>query len=136
MGPRLGRHANVSMPRHHLVMAQGVPAPYASMTNPLPGNRASVERGASIYAQRCVTCHGVYGHGDGEAGRNLTPPPGNLAWLSQIGLGRQVAYLYWTVAEGGVPLGSGMPAFKDALSAEEIWAVIAYIQDRLPQSSK
>jgi mono/diheme cytochrome c family protein len=29
--------------------------------------------------------------------------------------------------------GTGMPAFKDALSSDDIWAVIAYLQARLPQ---
>jgi hypothetical protein len=35
-------------------------------------------------------------------------------------------FMYWTVAEGGAQFGSAMPAFKDALSKDDIWAVIAY----------
>ena len=39
----------------------------------------------------------------------------------------------WTIAEGGAQFGSAMPASKDALSKDDNWAVIAYIQARLPQ---
>lgn len=38
----------------------------------------------------------------------------------------------WAIAEGGVPFATVMPAFKDTLSADEIWAVIAHIQAHLP----
>jgi len=34
----------------------------------------------------------------------------------------------WTVAEGG----AAMPSFKQSLSETDRWAVIAYIQARLP----
>ena len=43
--------------------------------------------------------------------------------------------MYWTVAEGGAQFGSAMPAFKGTLSKGDIWAVIAYIQARLPQTA-
>jgi mono/diheme cytochrome c family protein len=125
--------ANSTMPRHHLAMVWGVPAPYTALNNPLPQTKATVDRGAKVYSESCASCHGVLGQGDGEAGRKLSPPPGNLAWLSQMPIGRQDAFMYWTVAEGGAPLGSGMPSFKMSLSKEDIWAVIAYIQARLPQ---
>jgi len=44
--------------------------------------------------------------------------------------------MYWTIAEGGAQFGTAMPAFKNALSSDDIWAVTAYIQARLPQPSK
>jgi mono/diheme cytochrome c family protein len=45
-------------------------------------------------------------------------------------------FLYWTVAEGGARFGTAMPTFKDTLSEDDIWAVIAYIQAQLPQAAK
>jgi mono/diheme cytochrome c family protein len=122
-----------SMPRHHQAMMSGVPAPYNGLTNPLPRTRKTVERGATVYAESCASCHGPTGRGDGAAGRNLSPPPGNLAWLSQMPMAQWDPFMYWTVAEGGASFGTGMPAFKDALSSDDIWAVIAYLQARLPQ---
>jgi mono/diheme cytochrome c family protein len=44
--------------------------------------------------------------------------------------------MYWTIAEGGEQFGTAMPAFQNALSRDDIWAVTAYIQARLPQTSK
>ena len=125
-----------SMPRHHEAMMSGIPAPYASLSNPLPQTIETVDRGAAIYVQNCASCHGATGRGDGEAGSNLSPPPGNLAWLSQMPMARWDPFIYWTVAEGGAEFGSAMPAFKDTLSRDDIWAVIAYIQARLPQKAK
>ncbi len=127
---------NSAMPRHHLAMMWGVPAPYNTLNNPLPRTAATINQGAQVYAQNCQSCHGETGQGDGEAGRDLSPPPGNLAWLSQMPMVKWDGFMYWTVAEGGVPLGSAMPSFKDSLSKEDSWAVIAYIQARLPQKPK
>ena len=124
------------MARRHQAMMSGIPAPYSTMSNPLPVARETIDRGAKVYAQRCLVCHGATGLGDGEGGRNLSPPPGNLAWLSQMPMSRWDGYIYWTIAEGGVPFGTAMPAFKGALSSDEIWAVTAYIQAHLPQPAK
>ena len=125
-----------SMPRHHQAMMSGVPTPYNSLRNPLPRTRETVDRGAAVYEKSCASCHGASGAGDGAAGQNLSPPPANLAWLAQMPMVQWDPFMYWTVAEGGAQFGSAMPAFKDALSKDDIWAVIAYIQARLPQNSK
>ncbi len=124
------------MPRHHYAMMSGMPAPYTSLSNPLPRTKETVERGAVIYTKSCAACHGTTGRGDGEAGRNLSPPPGNLAWLSQMPMAQWDSFLYWTISEGGAQFGTAMPSFKSAWSRDDIWAVTAYIQARLPQKSK
>ena len=121
-----------NLPRHQIVRDSGVPAPYATMTNPLPKSRATLRRGGIIYAQQCQSCHGAKGQGDGPEGLKLTPRPGDLAWLSEMQISRSDAYMYWTIAEGGAPITSPMPAFKTSLTPEEIWSVSAYIQAHLP----
>jgi mono/diheme cytochrome c family protein len=68
-------------------------------------------------------------------GRTLSPPPANLALLAQMPMVQWDPYMYWTVAEGGTRFGTAMPAFMDSLSKDDIWAVIAYIQARLPQKA-
>jgi mono/diheme cytochrome c family protein len=130
-----GAPGSGSMPRMHFAMMSGVPAPYNSMSNPLPRTRETVERGATIYEKNCASCHGTTGLGDGPVGRSLSPPPANLAFLSQMPMVQWDPFMYWTVSEGGAQCGSAMPAFKKALSKDEIWAVIAYIQARLPQTT-
>ena len=125
-----------SVPRHHFALRSGFPGAYRRASNPLPRTRETVERGAKVYEANCASCHGATGAGDGEAGRNLSPPPGNLAWLSQVPLVQWDPFMYWTVAEGGTRFKTAMPAFKDTLSQDDIWAVIAYIQAQLPQTAK
>jgi mono/diheme cytochrome c family protein len=111
-----------SMPRHHAAMMSGIPAPYNALRNPLPRTRESVERGEVVYDNNCASCHGATGAGDGEAGRGLDPPPGNLAWLAQMPMVRRDPFIYWTIAEGGSQFVSAMPAFKRTLSKDDIWA--------------
>ncbi len=65
------------------------PAPTPS-TAPTPAPAASGDPATTadeIYAQRCVTCHGADGRGDGIAAKGLTPPPRNFAdpkWQESI----------------------------------------------------
>ncbi len=37
------------------------------------------------------------------------------------------AYNFWAISEGGEPLGSSMPAFKEILSEQERWQILLYI---------
>jgi mono/diheme cytochrome c family protein len=38
-------------------------------------------------------------------------------------------YLFWTIAEGGAPVGSAMPPFKGVLGDDQVWQVIAYLRE-------
>lgn len=117
--------------RHHQYMMGGVPAKYRSARNPLPNDEQSMRRGAAVYAQNCAACHGATGAGDGPVGKALNASPANLAWGSGINMMREDPYLYWTVEEGGAPVGSAMPAFKRILSEKDVWAVVTYVQHGL-----
>ncbi len=122
--------------RHRQVMMNGIPAAYASLRNPLPANAATLASGRQVYAQNCAICHGESGAGDGPAAQGLNPPPVNLRLTARMPMSRSDGYLYWTIAEGGQPFGTAMPAFKQNLSKQQIWAVIAYIQAGLPTATK
>ena len=139
MGPgMMGQHGMLgrgmmtgSMVRHHRAMMYGIPEPYRSAHNPLPVSAETLRRGAHVYSQNCAACHGARGFGDGPAARQLSPRPADLAWLSHSHMVGD-PYIYWTVAEGGQPVGSAMPAFKANLSQRDIWAVVTYVRDGLP----
>src|SRR5512141_156860 len=77
--------------RHH---AQ-VPSEYAGLTDPIPADEASLERGAKLYATNCASCHGDRGIGDGPMGTALDPAPAPVAETSQM---MADDYLFWRVS--------------------------------------
>jgi mono/diheme cytochrome c family protein len=114
--------------RHRVVMmGPGVPAPYAGMKNPLPATEENITAGKKLFAENCASCHGATGHGDGEAGRELDPPPANIAFIMDKPIATD-GFLMWTISEGGEKLGTAMPAFKEVLKEKERWQLIHYLR--------
>jgi mono/diheme cytochrome c family protein len=117
----------MSILRHQYFMQYGIPPNYADKADPLPDTAANVSEGKKLYEANCASCHGPSGLGNGPAGQALNPPPANLAATSQMPMATD-GYLYWTIAEGGVPLGTAMPPFKGALKPDQIWQIILYLR--------
>lgn len=116
-----------SMQRHRQAMMAGLPVAYRGLRNPLAPNARVVSEGKALYRANCVACHGDTGEGNGPAAAGMSPPPANLQWL----MSRPMAsdnYLMWTISEGGAGLGTAMPPFKDALSENERWKIIRYLE--------
>lgn len=122
-----GGMMRMSMIRHHYVMRHGLPARYRGKSNPLRPVPEVLERGRALYQQHCAVCHGPSGRGAGPAARGLDPPPADLARSTRMPMASD-AYLYWTLAEGGVPVGSEMPAFGGALGEDDIWSLVLYLR--------
>ena len=111
------------------VVVQGVtvPSEYAGLTNPDAGNETAAQAGKAIFDANCAACHGADGKGDGPAAASLDPKPKDLVEVqSQLSDG----FLFWRISEGGAmkPFNSAMPAWKNALSKDQIWEVITYIR--------
>jgi cytochrome c oxidase cbb3-type subunit 2 len=111
-----------------------VPAPlsYADAHLPVEAwtDAALIARGKEIYAVKCAVCHGDAGDGKGPAGAALPLKPPDLRDRHGIDEMRD-NYWFWRVSEGGSAepfraRGSAMPPWKDDLSVEDRWAVIAY----------
>lgn len=120
-----------SMVRHHYVMQEGLPEAFRELSSPLTATEIVLATGNRVYTENCSTCHGETGEGDGPAGAALDPPPSNIRRLPRMPMMSSDAYLYWTVAKGGAPVDSGMTAFEESLTADEIWSVIVYLRERL-----
>ena len=59
------------------------------MTNPLPDTAGVIAHGRAIFEEGCASCHGRERLGNGEAGRELSRPPANLAMLTRMPMMRK-----------------------------------------------
>lgn len=125
--PRLEPRAK----RHREYIQAGVPVEYRSQRSPYPNAQMVIDDGAEVYDANCKACHGPRGRGDGDAGLDLVPSPALLAHMMDE-QGRVDEYLFWSIAEGGKPFDTAMPAFKDRLSDDQVWQVIAYMRAGFP----
>jgi copper transport protein len=75
--------------------------------------------GKPLYEANCVACHGATGHGDGPAGKNLPVTPFDLTVHVPL---HDEAFLYGVIRDGW----GYMPSFKDKLTQDQIYQVIAY----------
>lgn len=117
-GPGMG--GNGMMERHHAE----IPAEYAGVTNPIPADKESLERGSELYTVNCASCHGDGGMGDGPAGSALDPAPSPIAHSSQM---MADDYLFWRISEGGVPFGTSMPAWT-VFDEQSRWDLVNYMR--------
>jgi mono/diheme cytochrome c family protein len=81
-----------------------------------------VRQGASIYAARCVQCHGAPGVAQHDIGKSMQPIPGPLVDAARRW---KPGEMYW-ITRHGIKM-SGMPAWEFRLEDEEIWAVVAFM---------
>jgi thiosulfate dehydrogenase len=87
---------------------------------PISGDEANLASGAQVYTQQCGVCHGLPGQPETAISKGMFPRP------PQLFRGHGVTddppqETYWKVA-GGLRM-TGMPAFKDSLSDNQMWQV-------------
>lgn len=114
--------------------------PSASGADANPDDPEQVAMGQAVYQQNCASCHGAELEGqpnwrvrkpDGklpapphdETGHTWHHPDEQLFRITKIGVTPPLA------PEG---YESDMPAFEGVLSAEQVWAVLAYIKMSWP----
>lgn len=83
---------------------------------------ADPARGERLYAIYCTVCHGASGKGDGPVGGKLGMKL--LPLTDDAVAGQPDGYLYATIRNGGFL----MPAYAEALSPEERWAVVGHLR--------
>lgn len=134
-GPgRMPRGMMVRLLRHTTFMQYGVPNAYEGRTSTVAPGPDTIAQGRKIFAERCASCHGADGLGNGKAGNALSPSPALLAYMIR----RPIAvdeYLLWTISEGGAQFETEMPAFKGTLGEDDIWRVVAFMRAGFPHQS-
>jgi mono/diheme cytochrome c family protein len=97
-------------------------APAASAPAPAPAGGAMAQaEAAKVFEQRCTTCHGPQGAGDGPASAGLTPRPRNFQdpeWQKSV----TDEHIDQIIQYGGAAVGRSpmMPANPDLSSKPEV----------------
>jgi mono/diheme cytochrome c family protein len=112
-------------------MQYGVQKEYQGAASTVGSSKETVEAGGRLYSERCASCHGKEGMGNGDTPRSLLPSPALLAYMIQRPISVD-EYLLWSIAEGGKQFDTEMPAFKGRLARQEIWRIIAYMRAGFP----
>lgn len=95
---------------------------------PLEGDEM-LQRGAALFRDHCVQCHGAPGVAPEPFALGLTPAPANLAHTARVW---PPADIYWAV-RNGIKM-TGMPAWEFRLPDADLWAVVAFVE-KLPELS-
>lgn len=92
---------------------------------PKDSTDAAIFRGGLVFANYCVTCHGINADGNGRAARLYTPRPANLRASD-----KNDAYFGLIIRKGGAALGRSefMPSWEAELTTEQIGDLVAYLR--------
>lgn len=89
------------------------------------GQDAAIFRGGVVFANYCVTCHGINADGNGRAARLYDPRPANLR-LSD----KNDQYMLLIIRAGGQALARSqfMPPWGGELTDEQMRDVVSYLR--------
>ncbi len=99
-----------------------VPLSAANTKNPVASNTESLAAGKQIYTDNCVTCHGIYGKGDGTKSSQLNTKPRDFT--SDKFQKQADGSIFWKLSQGRDP----MLSFEKYLTEEQRWQVINYLR--------
>lgn len=110
---------------------KGIPEDYLKAENDVGYTTTAIAEGGPLYITHCKQCHGDTGLGNGDLAYALTPSPTLLAYMVHQPIAVD-QYLLWSIAEGGKQFGTAMPAFKNELTEDQIWRIVAYLRAGFP----
>ncbi len=92
------------------------------LTNPVPAEESSRQRGEALFQVNCALCHGVGGKGPGPVGLKLVPPAPVLDQARIRALSDGDIYKRITLGFGR------MPPFQGKLTSAERWDMVNYLR--------
>ncbi len=91
----------------------------------LPSQPLDTVAGRVLYQQRCASCHGARGLGDGPMADSIHPPPPAIGDADSV-RDASPALLYRVISVG--VSGTPMPAWASELTPDQRWNIVAYLQ--------
>jgi mono/diheme cytochrome c family protein len=112
---------------------EGFDYPARTMPVGLLTDKIALDRGKSLFMDKCASCHGKRGEGRSDRAAFFEPPAADFTGAHYQRL--DPAYLYWRIEVGKSvePFrrqGSVMPAWGMHLSEQQLWQIVAYLQVR------
>ena len=102
--------------------------PQTDVALELPARKPSVANGAALYAEKCVSCHGASGAGDGDKAADILAQFGAApADLTADSVARASTPAEWFGVITAGRLERGMPPFSGSLVVDDRWDVMAYV---------
>ncbi|OQW54546.1 MAG: hypothetical protein A4S09_17460 [Proteobacteria bacterium SG_bin7] len=89
----------------------------------VPSSWPSLQAGQKLFAGNCVSCHGIFGKGDGVAATGLNPPPTNFTDVA--GMGSSTPAKVFNTLKLGIN-NTAMRAFSE-LSDDDLWALSFFV---------
>jgi len=105
-------------------IVQAYPTSFYASTQPYAA--PSIARGAPLYAENCVVCHGATGRGDGPLAGKLAIRPADL--IEPHLFAHKVGEIFWWVSYGRDH--EVMPGFVDKLNPDQRWDLINFLLAR------
>jgi mono/diheme cytochrome c family protein len=108
------------------IRAMAIPREYASRTNPVPRDDASIRSGMEHFADHCATCHANDGSGTTAMGKGLFPPAPDMRLAATQDLSDGELFY---IIEHGVRF-TGMPAWGTGTreGEEASWHLVNFIR--------
>lgn len=100
------------------------PVSAKKITNPITAKKkgSSAKKGAKIFTQYCVVCHGKKAKGDGVGGKTLNPKPANLT--SNLVQNQVDGEIFWKISNGR----NAMIKWDPIISESDRWNLVNYIR--------
>jgi mono/diheme cytochrome c family protein len=100
-----------------------VPEFARSMKNPIASSAADLDSVRPIYRDKCASCHGLTGRGDGHDASRYDPKPTDFTDARHMTAATD-GELFYKLTEGRKP----MPSFKKRLSDDQRWRMVSLIR--------
>jgi mono/diheme cytochrome c family protein len=121
--PEPGTIPRELMPLHYAATPQDALRAGEQLQSPVaPENQRARDRGAFVFANYCVVCHGAGGAGNGPVAQRGYPPPPSL--LAEHAQKMKEGQLFHILSYGQ----NNMPSYASQLSREDRWNAILYVR--------
>jgi mono/diheme cytochrome c family protein len=105
------------------------PAEAKKLKNPVTPTPDNLAAARAIWMDKCVSCHGEKGAGDGPEAMMYDPAPAALNDAHMMGEMTD-GEIFWKIGEGRKP----MPSFKKQLTDEQRWQVVNLLRTLVPKA--